>query len=122
MDPVDKEFGSAMGALFHQIITDMKVLKKSPFYFCFNTSGSSGTCLEAQLKTNNNNSSNAARINECFCCYFIFKGRCSSVGRFSIESVQTSHSAQVSCVSFLSPAVSRWGRERERDDNLFIFF
>jgi hypothetical protein len=25
MDPVDKEFGSAMGALFHQIITDMKV-------------------------------------------------------------------------------------------------
>ena len=32
---VDKEFGSAMGALFHQIITDMKVnnifVKKSTF-------------------------------------------------------------------------------------------
>jgi len=26
---VDKEFGSAMGALFHQIITDMKVRKSS---------------------------------------------------------------------------------------------
>ncbi len=30
---VDKEFGSAMGALFHQIITDMKVKKKNVLFF-----------------------------------------------------------------------------------------
>lgn len=31
METTDKEFGGAMGALFHQIITDMKVFNSNLF-------------------------------------------------------------------------------------------